>query len=75
MSDPARGAEAEDADGFPAGLWRWRGSIHRRRTGSLRFQPALRGPWLTSVLGLVLLVALPFVITGLLSYIAYAPQG
>ncbi|WP_031731990.1 hypothetical protein, partial [Mycobacterium tuberculosis] len=23
MSDPARGAEAEDAYGFPAGLWRW----------------------------------------------------
>jgi DMSO/TMAO reductase YedYZ molybdopterin-dependent catalytic subunit len=35
----------------------------------------LRGPWLTSVLGLVLLIALPVVIiTGLLSYIAYAPQ-
>ena len=35
----------------------------------------MRGPWLTSVLGLVLLIALPIVIiTGLLSYIAYAPQ-
>jgi DMSO/TMAO reductase YedYZ molybdopterin-dependent catalytic subunit len=35
----------------------------------------LRGPWLTSVFGLVLLIALPIVIiTGLLSYIAYAPQ-
>ncbi|GAA3029229.1 molybdopterin-dependent oxidoreductase [Actinokineospora globicatena] len=35
----------------------------------------LRGPWLTSVLGLVLLVALPVVVvTGLLSYIAYGPQ-
>ena len=34
----------------------------------------LRGPWLTSVLGLVLLVALPVVtVTGLLSYIAYGP--
>jgi DMSO/TMAO reductase YedYZ molybdopterin-dependent catalytic subunit len=35
----------------------------------------LRGPWLTSVFGSVLLVMLPIVIlTGLLSYIAYAPQ-
>jgi DMSO/TMAO reductase YedYZ molybdopterin-dependent catalytic subunit len=35
----------------------------------------LRGPWLTSVLGSVLLVTLPIVVvTGLLSYIAYAPQ-
>ncbi|OOK68874.1 oxidoreductase molybdopterin binding domain protein [Mycobacterium kansasii] len=35
----------------------------------------MRGPWLTSVFGLVLLVTLPIVvITGLLSYIAYAPQ-
>lgn len=35
----------------------------------------LRGPWLTSVLGLVLLVALPVVtVTGLLSYVAYGPE-
>jgi DMSO/TMAO reductase YedYZ molybdopterin-dependent catalytic subunit len=35
----------------------------------------LRGPWLTSALGLVLLVSLPIVIvTGLLSYIAYGPE-
>ncbi|WP_241250005.1 molybdopterin-dependent oxidoreductase [Rhodococcus sp. X156] len=35
----------------------------------------LRGPWLTSVLGLVLLVGLPVVaVTGLLSYVAYGPQ-
>jgi DMSO/TMAO reductase YedYZ molybdopterin-dependent catalytic subunit len=40
-----------------------------------RFRSPLRGPWLTSVFGLVLLIALPIVIiTGLLSYIAYAPQ-
>lgn len=40
-----------------------------------RFRSPLRGPWLTSVFGLVLLVTLPVVIlTGLLSYIAYAPQ-
>jgi DMSO/TMAO reductase YedYZ molybdopterin-dependent catalytic subunit len=35
----------------------------------------LRGPWLTSVLGLTLLLTLPLVIlTGLLSYAAYNPQ-
>jgi DMSO/TMAO reductase YedYZ molybdopterin-dependent catalytic subunit len=40
-----------------------------------RFSSPLRGPWLTSVFGLVLLVTLPIVIiTGLLSYIAYEPQ-
>jgi DMSO/TMAO reductase YedYZ molybdopterin-dependent catalytic subunit len=41
----------------------------------IRFTSPLRGPWLTSVFGLVLLVALPIIIiTGLLSYIAYEPQ-
>lgn len=40
-----------------------------------RFTSPLRGPWLTSVFGLALLVALPvIVLTGLLSYIAYGPQ-
>ncbi|ORA14457.1 molybdopterin-dependent oxidoreductase [Mycobacterium angelicum] len=39
------------------------------------FRSPLRGPWLTSVFGLVLLIVLPIVIlTGLLSYIAYGPQ-
>ena len=36
----------------------------------------LRGPWLTSVLGLTLLISLPVVaVTGLLSYVAYGPQA
>src|SRR4029079_18115148 len=40
-----------------------------------RWRSPLRGPWLTSVLGLVLLITLPIVIlTGVLSYIAYGPQ-
>jgi DMSO/TMAO reductase YedYZ molybdopterin-dependent catalytic subunit len=40
----------------------------------IRFRSPLRGPWLTSVFGLVLLVALPIIaITGLLSYLAYGP--
>jgi len=39
------------------------------------FRSPLRGPWLTSVFGLVLLIVLPIVIlTGLLSYMAYGPQ-
>ncbi len=65
-----------DDYGFPAKLWR---ALDRhpppgmRRLG--RFRSPLRGPWLTSVFGLVLLVTLPIVIiTGLLSYIAYGPQ-
>lgn len=44
---------------FPARLWR----------------SPLRGPWLTSVFGSVLVMTLPIVIlTGLLSYIAYGPR-
>jgi DMSO/TMAO reductase YedYZ molybdopterin-dependent catalytic subunit len=46
-------------------------SPHRR----FGWRSPLRGPWLTSVLGSVLLVTLPVVIlTGLLSFLAYAPQ-
>lgn len=44
---------------FPGRLWR----------------SPLRGPWLTSVFGSILLMTLPVVIvTGLLSYIAYGPR-
>jgi DMSO/TMAO reductase YedYZ molybdopterin-dependent catalytic subunit len=40
-----------------------------------RWRSPIRGLWLTSVFGSVLLVTLPIVIvTGLLSYIAYGPQ-
>jgi DMSO/TMAO reductase YedYZ molybdopterin-dependent catalytic subunit len=62
--------------GFPSKLWR---VLDRHPPPGVqwlaRFRSPLRGPWLTSVFGLVLLVTLPVVIiTGLLSYIAYAPQ-
>jgi DMSO/TMAO reductase YedYZ molybdopterin-dependent catalytic subunit len=62
--------------GFPSRLWR---EMDRRPPPGLRqlqrWRSPLRGPWLTSVLGLVLLITLPVVIiTGLLSYIAYGPQ-
>ena len=41
----------------------------------LPFRSPLRGPWLTSVFGAVLLASLPIVIiTGLLSWIAYGPR-
>jgi DMSO/TMAO reductase YedYZ molybdopterin-dependent catalytic subunit len=40
-----------------------------------RWRSPLRGLWLTSTLGAVLLIALPIItLTGLLSYIAYGPQ-
>jgi len=61
---------------FPAKLWR---ALERNTPPGVqrlgRFRSTLRGPWLTSVFGLALLVTLPVVIiTGLLSYSAYAPQ-
>ncbi|HEX7354662.1 MAG TPA: molybdopterin-dependent oxidoreductase [Mycobacteriales bacterium] len=67
---------SDDELGFPKPLFR------RLRTLPAvgPFRPAtwrspLRGPWLTSVFAIVLLVGLPLVtITGLLSYIAYGPQ-
>ena len=41
----------------------------------LPFRSPLRGPWLTSVFGAVLLASLPIVIiTGLLSWVAYGPR-
>lgn len=67
---------SEPTYGFPVGLWR---ALDRHRppgSGAVsRFRSPLRGRWLTSVLGMVLLVGLPIVaLTGLLSYIAYGPQ-
>lgn len=48
-------------------------SVHRA-PGRIRFRSPLRGPWLTSIFGAVLLAALPLVIiTGLLDYVAYGP--
>lgn len=62
--------------GFPRRLWR--GLDEHPPPGlrrATRWRSPLRGLWLTSVLGSVLLVTLPVVtITGLLSYIAYGPQ-
>jgi DMSO/TMAO reductase YedYZ molybdopterin-dependent catalytic subunit len=62
--------------GFPRRLWK---AVEDRQPPGLdqlnRWRSPLRGPWLTSIFGIVLLVSLPVVIvTGLLDYIAYAPQ-
>jgi DMSO/TMAO reductase YedYZ molybdopterin-dependent catalytic subunit len=70
VPDPVSDPNAEEY-GFPAPLWR---VLARRRPPLPRWRSPLRGPWLTSVLGLVLLAGLPVVIvTGLLSYVAYGP--
>ena len=60
-------------------LSRLRRSMDRHRPPGVplrrRWRSPLRGPWLTSVFGAVLLIGLPImIITGLLSYIAYAPR-
>ncbi|MDM4719241.1 molybdopterin-dependent oxidoreductase [Micromonospora sp. WMMA1363] len=63
--------------GFPASLWR---ALARHRppgtdAAARGWRSPLRGPWLTSVYGVVLLVALPVVfLTGLLDHLAYGPQ-
>ena len=73
MTTPGGG---EPPYGFPARLWR---ALERHRPPGLptggAWRSPLRGPWLTSVFGLVLLISLPLVIlTGLLDFIAYAPR-
>jgi DMSO/TMAO reductase YedYZ molybdopterin-dependent catalytic subunit len=61
--------------GFPAVLWRTLEKYPPPGLSLIRWRSPLRGPWLTSVFGAVLLVVLPIVvITGLLSYIAYGPK-
>ncbi|ULE34152.1 molybdopterin-dependent oxidoreductase [Mycobacterium sp. IDR2000157661] len=62
--------------GFPERAWRGLDEHPPPGVGLLnRWRSPLRGLWLTSMLGAVLLVTLPIVIiTGLLSYIAYGPQ-
>lgn len=64
------------AYGFPARWWRALERHPPPGAGRMRrWRSPLRGPWLTSVFGAVLLIVLPVVIvTGLLSYIAYGPR-
>lgn len=73
--EPSARSDAREY-GSPARFWR---TLERHRPPGFshlhRWRSPLRGPWLTSVFGFVLLVGLPVVIvTGLLSYIAYGPQ-
>ena len=74
---PAQDLERPDPQyAFPRGLWRGLARVPVPPPLSPRtWRSPLRGPWLTSVFAVVLLVGLPIVIlTGLLSYIAYGPQ-
>ena len=82
---PDAGEVTESADspaaepvsyGFPVRLWR---AVERHRPPGLgrtrAWRSPLRGPWLTSIFGAVLLACLPLVIiTGLLDYVAYGPR-
>ncbi|MDX1891637.1 molybdopterin-dependent oxidoreductase [Mycolicibacterium sp. 050158] len=66
---------AADRHGFPAAAWRTLEKHPPPGLSRIRWRSPLRGPWLTSVFGAVLLIVLPIVIlTGLLSYIAYGPK-
>jgi len=62
--------------GFPAPLFRALGRLRPPGAGRTRaWRSPLRGPWLTSAFGAVLLATMPIVIlTGLLDHIAYGPQ-
>ncbi|MFC0505619.1 molybdopterin-dependent oxidoreductase [Micromonospora costi] len=80
-SDPAPPAEdrAGAADGYGTPRRLWQGLDRHRPPGAdavtRGWRSPLRGPWLTSVFGAVLLATLPLVIiTGLLDYAAYAPR-
>ena len=76
MADDPESSPEPEGYGFPAPAWRALDEHPPPGVKLLqRWRSPLRGPWLTSVLGLVLLIGLPIVIlTGLLSYIAYGPQ-
>ena len=75
---PASPPPPDDAPAAaPAALWR--GLARHRPPGvdavDRAWRSPVRGPWLTSVLGAVLLATLPLVIvTGLLDWIAYGPR-
>ncbi|MDP9165461.1 MAG: molybdopterin-dependent oxidoreductase [Actinomycetota bacterium] len=88
MSDPHQAAEPTGAgadgtmgDAVPTAATTRRGLAAlatRVRDGAwpqLPFRSPLRGPWLTSFFGAVLLASIPIVtITGLLSWLAYGPR-
>jgi DMSO/TMAO reductase YedYZ molybdopterin-dependent catalytic subunit len=77
VTTPTQEEAGDQGYAFPVRLWR---TVARHpppgiRSATGRWRSPLRGPWLTSVYGLVLLVSLPLVIiTGMLDYMAYSPQ-
>jgi DMSO/TMAO reductase YedYZ molybdopterin-dependent catalytic subunit len=74
---PAHDQAGDQGYHFPVRLWRTVASHPPPgiRSAAGRWRSPLRGPWLTSMFGIVLLVGLPLVIiTGLLDYMAYSPQ-
>ncbi|MGA4688093.1 molybdopterin-dependent oxidoreductase [Micromonospora sp. AB353] len=74
---PADPPSDEPPAAYPARLWR---TLDRHRppgadAAADAWRSPVRGPWLTSVFGVVLLATLPLVIiTGLLDWIAYGPR-
>ncbi|MFD2765307.1 molybdopterin-dependent oxidoreductase [Micromonospora eburnea] len=74
---PRRAPRGRPGYGFPR---RWWAVLAEHpppgaATANRRWRSPLRGPWLTSVFAVVLLVGLPLVfLTGLLDYVAYAPR-
>lgn len=73
---PATPREPSSRHGFPV---RWWQALERHRPRGVdrlsRWRSPLRGPWLTSIFGAILLATLPLVIiTGLLDYIVYGPR-
>ncbi|MGN9811331.1 molybdopterin-dependent oxidoreductase [Micromonospora sp. BQ11] len=76
-ASPAGDDPAGAGYGFPRRWWRALAAHPPPGVRGLprRWRSPLRGPWLTSTFGLVLLVTLPLVIvTGLLDHLAYGPR-
>ncbi|GLP83123.1 molybdopterin-dependent oxidoreductase [Mycobacterium antarcticum] len=74
LTDDVRANPQDSSYGFPAPAWQALEEHPPPGLSRIRWRSPLRGPWLTSVFGACLLIALPIVIvTGLLSYIAYGP--
>ena len=78
---PPAGPANEPAEAGPQAApqhRRWRPALPQELPGPFRrsfWRSPIRGPWLTSVFGLILLAGIPVVfVTGLLSYAAYNPD-
>ena len=70
------GGDSTPPEQLPTGMWSEQppGGAQGPFARS-RWKSPVRGPWLTSVFGLVLLIGIPIeFLTGLLSYAAYNPR-